>query len=119
MSEKDCQECKGCKGKEPARWREDFPIQWESDNYITRREMVKFLGLGSLLIAGANFVVAGVPHLQKAAEYPAQRIALVSLVPAGGSMLFNYPTAQEPCILVRDKAGDLVAYSQVCTHLSC
>src|SRR5437764_2928447 len=81
--------------------------------------MVKFLGLGSLLIAGANFVVAGVPHLQKAAEYPAQRIVLASLVPVGGSMLFNYPTAQEPCILVRDKAGDLVAYSQVCTHLSC
>ena len=119
MPDDQCKECKGCNGKKPARWREDFPVEWENDNYITRREMVKFLGLGSLLIAGANFVVAGVPHLAKAAQYPEQRIGLASQIPVGGSMLFNYPTQQDPCILVRDKAGDLVAYSQVCTHLSC
>jgi len=119
MAEEECKECKSCKETAHARWREDFPVQWENDNYITRREMVKFLGLGSLLIAGANFVVAGIPHLEKAMQYPEQKIGLASQLSPDGSMLFNYPTDHDPCILVRDKAGDLVAYSQVCTHLSC
>jgi len=118
MSEEKKEQCLECR-KKNARWREDFPVSWESDEYITRREMVKFLALGSLTIAGANMVVAGVPHMQEPAQYPEQKVGLVSLVPAGGSLLFNYPTQQDPCILVRDKAGDLVAYSQVCTHLSC
>lgn len=119
MTGDQCKDCKGCTGAKTPRWREDFPVQWESDNYVTRREMVKFLGLGSLLIAGANFVVAGIPHLQRAEQFPERMISLASSVPAAGSLLFNYPTEQDPCILVRDKAGDLVAYSQVCTHLSC
>lgn len=117
MAENDCKECTDCKKK--ARWREDFPITWENDNYITRREMVKFLGLGSLLIAGANFMVAGVPHLVRATSYPQARLGLMSEIPVGGSRLFNYPTADDPCIVVRKNDGTLVAYSQVCTHLSC
>ena len=118
MSEEKKEQCLECR-KKSARWREDFPVSWESDEYITRREMVKFLALGSLTIAGANFVVAGLPHLARAAQMPRLRIAPASSVPPGGSMLFSYPTAEDPCILVRQPAGELVAYSQVCTHLSC
>lgn len=112
-------ECLECRKKQGARWREDFPVGWESDNYVTRREMVKFLALGSLTIAGANAVVAGLPHILKASEMPRTRVALASSIPVGGSKLFSYPTAEDPCILVRQGNGDLVAYSQVCTHLSC
>ena len=36
-----------------------------------------------------------------------------------GSLLFRYPTDEDPCILVRDAAGRFDAFSQVCTHLSC
>ena len=57
-------------------------MSWESDNYITRREMVKFLALGSLTIAGANAVVAGLPYILKAAEMPRTRIALAASVDA-------------------------------------
>ena len=116
MNEDNCRECKE---KKAARWREDFPINWESDNYITRREMVKYLALGSLTIAGANFLLAGVPRLVKASQMPRTRIATASLIPAGGSTLFRYPTLDDPCILVRQPDGKLVAYSSVCTHLSC
>jgi Rieske Fe-S protein len=112
-------ECFECKKKKDARWREDFPVGWESDNYVTRREMVKFLALGSLTIAGANAVVAAIPHVVKALEMPKTRVALASSIPVGGSKLFSYPTAEDPCILIRQNNGDLVAYSQVCTHLSC
>jgi nitrite reductase/ring-hydroxylating ferredoxin subunit len=111
--------CLECKKRNGARWKEDFPVGWESDNYVTRREMVKFLALGSLTIAGANAVVAGLPHIMKAAEMPRTRISLASSLPVCGSKLFSYPTETDPCILVRQKNGDLVAYSQVCTHLSC
>lgn len=111
--------CLECKKKKAARWREDFPVDWESDNYVTRREMVKFLALGSLTIAGANAVVAALPHVIQASEMPRRRIALASSIAVGASQLSTYPTEQDPCILVRQNNGDLVAYSQVCTHLSC
>ncbi|HET7870876.1 MAG TPA: Rieske 2Fe-2S domain-containing protein [Terriglobales bacterium] len=117
MPENKTDQCIECKKK--SRWREDFPVEWESDNYITRREMVKFLALGSLTIAGANFLLAALPHLSKAAEMPRKKLALASSIPVGGSMLFSYPTDKDPCILVRQNNGDLAAYSQVCTHLSC
>ena len=48
-----------------------------------------------------------------------QRIARTDEIPPGGSLLFRYPTDDDPCILVRDLSGRLDAYSQVCTHLSC
>ncbi len=52
-------EDKGCAGCKPMpKWRQDFPIEWEGDHYVSRREMVKFLTLGSLLLAMANWVVA-------------------------------------------------------------
>jgi len=111
--------CLECKKNKDASWREDFPVSWESDNYVTRREMVKFLALGSLTIAGANAVVAGLPHILKAAEMPRMKVGEISSIPVRGSKLFSYPTQADPCILVRQQNGELVAYSQVCTHLSC
>jgi Rieske Fe-S protein len=119
MPDEKKDECFECKKKSEARWREDFPVTWEGDNYVTRREMVKFLTLGSLTIAGANAVVAGLPHVVRASQLPRMKIALASSIPVGGSKLFSYPTEEDPCILIRRPNGDLVAYSQVCTHLSC
>jgi len=115
----ECQEKQCQKAQKNARWREDFPVGWDSDNYVTRRELVKFLTLGSLTIAGANAVVAGIPQVVKASEMPKTKISLASSIPVGGSKLFSYPTEEDPCILIRQRNGDLVAYSQVCTHLSC
>jgi Rieske Fe-S protein len=43
----------------------------------------------------------------------------VSDVPVGGVRLFTYPGPNDPCILVQPVAGQFVAYSQKCTHLSC
>ena len=42
----------------------------------------------------------------------------MSLLP-GSVLLFRYPSERDPCILIRTHAGELKAYSQVCTHLSC
>ena len=101
------------------RWRQDFPIGWETDHYVTRRELAKFLALGSAVLAGASSVLAVAGRLYRSPRYPRTRIAQLSQIAANGSMLFRYPTAQDPCILVRSASGELTAYSQVCTHLSC
>ncbi len=50
----DTEPCVWCKKAE--KWRDDFPIEWEGDNYVSRREMVKFLTLGSLFLAVANWL---------------------------------------------------------------
>jgi arsenite oxidase small subunit len=52
-------------------------------------------------------------------EPPLQEIADVSQIPVGGSLIFHYPTAQSPCILVRLAEQSFVAYDQLCTHLTC
>jgi Rieske Fe-S protein len=108
------------KGK-PPRWREDFPIEWESDHYVTRREMAKFLALGSGLLAGASVIVAAAGRFFRPPVGPGPRVLVgkASSIAPGGSVLFRYPTDEDPCILVRGADGALRAYSQVCTHLSC
>jgi Rieske Fe-S protein len=101
------------------RWREDFPIGWDEDQYVTRRELAKFLTLGSALLVGANVAVTIAGRARETQVYEPKRIAAAGALAPGESLLFRYPTDEDPCILVRTKAGALVAFSQVCTHLSC
>jgi Rieske Fe-S protein len=105
--------------EERPRWREDFPVRWDEDHYMTRRELAKFLTLGSGLLAGVNVLIAFIGLNARIPTTPIQRIAATDDIPPGGSILFRYPTMDDPCILVRDLSGKLDAYSQVCTHLSC
>lgn len=101
------------------RWREDFPIQWDIDHYLTRRELAKFLTLGSALLVGATGAIAAIGRMGFQEPRTEQRVASAADIAPGESILFRYPTPQDPCILVRSKDGALRAYSQVCTHLSC
>jgi Rieske Fe-S protein len=101
------------------RWRRDFPIRWENDHYVTRRDLAKFLTLGSALLVGANALIALVGRFRRPPATPARAIPGAATLAPGQSLLFRYPTDEDPCILVRMLDGRLVAYSQVCTHLSC
>jgi nitrite reductase/ring-hydroxylating ferredoxin subunit len=109
--------CKEC-AKTP-RYRQDFPVEWEGDHYVSRREMVKFLTLGSFLLAVANWVTVFARGLIRKDSSAVLRLGPASSLAQNGTMLFRYPTPQDPCIAVRTPQGALVAYSQVCTHLSC
>ncbi len=100
------------------RWRLDFPIRWDDDQYVTRRELAKFLTLGSALLVGATGAVSLLRRPARRAG-PELRIADGASIPPGGTVLFRYPTDADPCILLRLRDGRLAAYSQVCTHLSC
>jgi Rieske Fe-S protein len=46
-------------------------------------------------------------------------MAAADEIAVGGVKTFAYPTADDPCILVRTGSDSYVAYSQKCTHLSC
>ncbi len=113
-------EPQGCSGREGTpKWRHDFPIEWEGDHYVSRREMVKFLTLGSLLLAAANWATALASRFLRRGSHAVRCIGSAASLEQTGSMLFRYPTDEDPCIAVRTPEGKLVAYSQVCTHLSC
>jgi Rieske Fe-S protein len=101
-------------------WKRDFPIGWEEDHYVTRRELAKFLTLGSGTIAAATASVAVLgDRLRPSGRMEPRRIEGAEALQRGSSLLFRYPSAEDPCILVRLEDGKLAAYSQVCTHLSC
>lgn len=101
------------------RWRRDFPINWENDHYVSRRDLAKFLTLGSALLVGVSGAIAIVGKVRRPPAAPRIRLGGALALKVGESLLFRYPTDRDPCILLRDHQGQLVAYSQVCTHLSC
>jgi arsenite oxidase small subunit len=101
------------------RWREDFPVRWDEDHYMTRRELAKFLTLGSGLLMSVNALIAYIGLTRDVQPTPERAIARAGDIPPDGSLVFRYPTIEDPCILVRDRAGHIAAFSQVCTHLSC
>ena len=91
----------------------------EDERYVTRRQFAKFLTLTSLGMFAGNAWILAKSLLHRAPVYPTVPVATLDEVPVGGVKLFTYPTPQDPCILVRAGAEVYVAYSQICTHLSC
>jgi nitrite reductase/ring-hydroxylating ferredoxin subunit len=107
--------------RQPPPWRQDFPIDWPKDEFFARREFVKFMVLtSSAFLAGQGWIAA--QDLIRSRRKPAPgalKIAALSEVPPGAVKLFSFPQEQDRCVLVRLPDGELVAFSQLCTHLSC
>jgi Rieske Fe-S protein len=66
-----------------------------------------------------NLWILAKAALHRQPSFPRVSIAALDEIPVGGVKMFNYPTPDDPCILVRTAGGSFVAYSQKCTHLSC
>jgi Rieske Fe-S protein len=101
-------------------WAEEFSVHASEDAYVLRRQFTKFLVLTSLGMAAGNAWIWIRSLL--AEEQPALPPVVVGRsadVPPGGVRLFHYPTDRDPAILVRKPDGQLAAFSQKCTHLSC
>lgn len=101
------------------KWRKDFPVEWGADNYVSRREMTKFLVLASGAMCLGNGYVALANAKRREETYPEMTVATVDELPVGGVKLFRYPTPDLPAILIRMAEDTFVAYPQKCTHLSC
>jgi Rieske Fe-S protein len=106
-------------GEQPA-WRQDFPIDWPQDHYVERRDFMKFLTLTSFAFAVGQAWIAVQSWARGASPAPAgRRIAAVSDIAIGASLVFDFPGDHDPCVLVRVADNHFVAYGQKCTHLSC
>jgi Rieske Fe-S protein len=101
-------------------WRKDFPIDWPQDQYVARRDFTKFIVLTSFAFVVGQ-VCIGIQNIfrRRGGRPPIQRIASLADVPVGSSIVFQYPSEHEPCLLIRPSAETLLAYSQSCTHLAC
>lgn len=103
------------------KWRRDFPIAWGQDEWVTRRELVKFLVLTSGAFAAGHLwlVVKSVLRARAPQSYPSLSLGRIDELPVGGAKTFEYPKGSTPRLLVRTGNAEFVAYDQQCTHLSC
>lgn len=105
--------------EQPA-WRQDFPIDWPQDQYVERRDFVKFLTLTSFAFVIGQLWIAGKSWLRQRTPVPAPlRVAGRNELAVGQSLVFDYPAEHDSCVLVRVADNEFVAFSQKCTHLSC
>ena len=101
-------------------WRQDFPVDWPQDQYVERRDFMKFMVLTSAAFAvGQLWIAAQNWWRRQNGSYEIRRIASVDDVAVGGTIVFTYPAEHDPCLLVRTSNSEFVAFSQKCTHLSC
>jgi Rieske Fe-S protein len=107
------------RGEQP-KWRRDFPIDWAQDEYVSRRELVKFIVLTSAAMVVGQFWIVLKSTIGRVASSPLDaRIARVDELPIRGAKTFTYPEGSTPRLLVRTGATTFVAYDQQCTHLQC
>src|SRR4030095_16052277 len=112
----------GRPAKEQPQWRQAFPIDGPQDHYVARRYFTKFMVLTSLAFTVGQFWIVAQNWWRRRADRPEiKRIASLSSLAVGQTIVFRYPHDEDTCILIRTSLGDaggagLVAYSQKCTH---
>lgn len=105
---------------EQPKWRQDFPIDWGQDEYVSRRDLIKFMVLTSAaFVVGHGWLIWKNLFRRPNAELPGQPVARVGELPIGGAKTFTYPSGSTPRLLVRTGETSFVAYDQQCTHLLC
>jgi nitrite reductase/ring-hydroxylating ferredoxin subunit len=100
-------------------WREEFSVRAADERYVGRRQFAKFLTLTSLAMFAGNLWILVKGLTIRAPVFRPQVVARIGDLPIDGVKLFNYPTPKDPCLMIRTAEDTYVAYSQVCTHLSC
>jgi Rieske Fe-S protein len=102
------------------RWRRDFPIDWGEDDYVSRRDLVKYVVLTSgAFVVGQFWLVYKKLFARPQVQTPPLAVATVDELAVGGAKTFNYPVGSPPRLLVRMGQRSFVAYDQQCTHLQC
>lgn len=105
---------------EQPRWRQDFPIDWARDEYVSRRDFTKFLALTSLaFVVGQAWILAQNAWRARRGALPIVAVARVDELSVGAAKLFAYPHENSHAILIRLAEDRFVAYDQQCTHLLC
>jgi nitrite reductase/ring-hydroxylating ferredoxin subunit len=100
-------------------WREEFPYLWDEDEIVTRRDTLRFLLGGSAALFLATGALAIIGAIPPGPNVKAVAIAKVGELGVNEWKVFNFPDQYSQGILINLPGKGLVAYSDVCTHLSC
>lgn len=100
-------------------WKRDFPYEAAAEEEVTRREFARYLAAGAGAMAAGTVGLAIWTQLRTINTGTPTRIVALDSVPVGETYLFQYPSGDDPAILVRLAERDVVAFSQKCTHLGC
>jgi Rieske Fe-S protein len=105
---------------EQPKWRKDFPIDWGQDEYVSRRDLVKFIVLTSFAFAAGQVWLVWKSAFRRPRPAPNERpVARIDELAIGAARTFTYPEGSTPRLLVRTGPRTFVAYDQLCTHLLC
>jgi arsenite oxidase small subunit len=78
-----------------------------------------------LILTSAGLMLAAAPLGRAKAEqnsavaYPPRRIEGAETLLPGTCLYFNYPTRNDPAVLLRSNDGEYRAYSRRCSHAGC
>jgi cytochrome b6-f complex iron-sulfur subunit len=101
-------------------WKEDFPIQQLEATQVSRRDFAKFLCLVSGGLATGSGLVAAKANFFPEEELQGEHfVCKKNDIPIGGTRTFVIEGSTIPYVLIHLEDGQLRAYEQKCTHLSC
>lgn len=88
-------------------------------NQTDRRTFCTGLLLTSTGLMLAPNVTRTAAAQESSVRYPPRRIEGAELLLPGSSLYFNYPTRNDPAILLRFSDSEFRAYSRRCSHAGC
>lgn len=92
----------------------------DNDLKYNRRSFLKS-AVGASVALGVATLPISIKAMMNDGEEDSVKVEIAKLsnLKKGESLNFNYPTEEEPAILVHTKEGELKAYNNKCTHLQC
>jgi Rieske Fe-S protein len=89
-------------------------------SHIPRRTFCADLFLTSTgLVLAAPAVTKVAAAQESMVEYPPRKIEGAETLMPGSGLYFNYPTRNDPALLLRSSEGEYRAYSRRCSHAGC
>ena len=96
-----------------------LPLSVHGRGGCNRREFARYLVLGSGTLAVGTVGIAAWTQLRTINTGRPRPIVALDQVAVGDTYLFDYPSGNDPAVLLRTSEDDVVAFSQKCTHLGC
>jgi nitrite reductase/ring-hydroxylating ferredoxin subunit len=101
------------------RWRAEFPYHWDADEQVNRRELLQLAVLTSGALFAGTAVLALLGRARSRRRGEPRMVAPAGELREGEALYFHYPGEDDQAVALRLPGGEVVAYSQKCTHLSC
>lgn len=93
----------------------------DESSQITRRTFCNDLLLTSTAVMLGADTAAGETAIVQKSEiaYPPMKIEGAEQLIVGSSLYFDYPTRNDPAVLLRSMEGEYMAFSRKCSHAGC